>query len=449
MYWIKKNTVLDLAALARCYASASDMIWLDSALVHPKRGRFSYLCLDGLETRAPITGLQDLRAWLARFEAARIETGPPFQGGLVGYFDYEFSDSGLLSDSCFHPDQGRARFRLYDTIVAVDHIEHCSWIICAGISRAEEDARYPAAQQRVSAICSVIDRLAIASDPSPIAVKWERRLSDAAYKQSVEAILDYVRAGDIYQVNFAHAFEGQLPKGTSPFELYFALRHHNPAPFSAFARFGDIGIACTSPERLIAVSPAGNVEARPIKGTIARSFDPRKDRGLKDKLIKSEKDRAENTMIVDLLRNDLSKICEPHSVKVPELCTLETYAGVHQLTSSVQGQLKTGADALDLVAAVFPGGSITGVPKLRAMEIINALEDQTRSAFCGSFGWIGFDGAADFNIMIRTVQIDGERLRLDVGGGITALSDVDDELEETLVKAQKIIDATSMTEAAL
>ena len=271
---------------------------------------------------------------------------------------------------------------------------------------------------------------------------WRSEISKASYLKTVHEIKDFIRAGDIYQTNFAQAFTADLPRHTDPFDVYLSIRRSNPAPFSAYGAFGERSIASTSPERLIAVNAQGLAEARPIKGTIARSDSPVEDEQFGGRLLKSEKDRAENIMIVDLLRNDMSRVCKPHSVKVQDLCVLESYAGLHQLTSSVQGQVEDGKDAFDLLSAVFPGGSITGVPKRRAMEIIRQLEQRPRRAFCGSFGYFGFDGAADFNIMIRTIQFQGDRARLDVGSGITSLSNPDEEYSETLLKAQKILDGT-------
>ena len=260
------------------------------------------------------------------------------------------------------------------------------------------------------------------------------------YVRNVEHVQDYIRAGDIYQANIAHTFAVSCEDGgpPNPFESYLTLRSNSPAPFSGYGVFQDRTIASVSPERLIACSPTGDAHAQPIKGTIRRSDNAEEDALLRAELLGSEKDRAENIMIVDLLRNDLSRVCQPHSVNVPGLCVLESFAGLHHLTSTVIGELRRECDAFDLLKAVFPGGSITGAPKLRAMEIIDTLETGSRGAFCGSLGYIGFDGAMDFNIMIRTIDITCEGWRLKVGAGITLQSDARSELAETHTKIARL-----------
>lgn len=341
-----------------------------------------------------------------------------------------------------HDKTASHHFRLYDTIIAIDHHASLTWVISSGLTSESLSPCQSTAQARIDAISADIRALQPVASPA-IHLAWRHERSKERYLDDVQTILDFIHAGDIYQANYAHALIADLPGDVNPFQVYLSIRESNPAPFSAYGAFGERSIACTSPERLITFNDQGLVEARPIKGTIARSDEPEEDQRLRDKLLNSRKDRAENTMIVDLLRNDLSQVCKPHSVKTPELCALETYAGLHQLTSAVQGQLKDGHDAFDLFSAVFPGGSITGAPKQRAMEIIDQLERNPRHAFCGSFGYFGFDGAADFNIMIRTIQFHGDRARLDVGGGVTALSDPEEEYSETLLKARKILDGTT------
>ena len=440
--WALKLAAVDLQSLAQTYAQGRGLIWLDSSSRSLRFDRYSYLCIDPVESIPGVATIGDLRRSLNYYTVGRIDHGPPFQGGLVGFFDYEFAELGprKTMQPC---DLGGAHchFRLYDTIVAVDHYADLTWIISSGLVKGSSKPCKRTAQARINAVRLDIRNAKESSTPVTN-LTWRSEISKTKYLKTVRDILDFIRTGDIYQTNFAQAFAADLPPCTDPFHIYLSIRRSNPAPFSAYGAFGERTIASTSPERLITVDAQGLAEARPIKGTIARSDNPIEDQQLRDRLLKSEKDRAENIMIVDLLRNDLSRVCKPHSVIVQDLCVLESYAGLHQLTSSVQGQLEDGKDAFDLLSAVFPGGSITGVPKRRSMEIINQLEKRPRRAFCGSFGYFGFDGAADFNIMIRTIQFQGDRARLDVGSGITFLSDPDEEYSETLLKAQKILDGT-------
>ena len=440
--WAQKLAAIDLQSLAQTYAQGRGLIWLDSSSTSLRFDRYSYLCIDPVESIPEAAKIGDMRRALNFYSAGRIDHGPPFQGGLVGFFDYEFAE--LAPRKAMQPcNQGGAHchFSLYDTIVAVDLYADRTWIISSGLEKGSSKPCKRTAQARINAVRLDIQNLQTSSTPVTN-LTWRSEISKASYLKSVHEIKEFIRAGDIYQTNFAQGFTADLPQDTNPFHIYLSIRRSNPAPFSAYGAFGKRSIACTSPERLIAVNAQGLAEARPIKGTIARSDNPGEDQQFRDWLLESEKDRAENIMIVDLLRNDMSRVCKPHSVIVQDLCVLESYAGLHQLTSSVRGQLEDGKDAFDLLSAVFPGGSITGVPKRRSMEIIHQLEQRPRHAFCGSFGYFGFDGAADFNIMIRTIQFQGDRARLDVGSGITLLSDPEEEYSETLLKAQKILDGT-------
>lgn len=441
--WAKKLAGFDLQALTQNYVLKHDLIWLDSASISLKSGRYSYLCIHPVESIPTSAILGDLRHRLQQYAARRIEHGPPFQGGLVGFFDYEFADQAPHHAAHFlEKKSARCHFRLYDTVVALDHHADCAWIISSGFTKGSYQPSRDTAEARINAVQQDLSDL---SDPEPYSVNltWQAEISEAAYLYAVRKILAWIRKGDIYQANYAQTFTADLPGGVDPFHVYLSIRTSNPAPFSAYAVFGERAIACTSPERLITVSPQGRVESRPIKGTIARSMDPTEDEKLGCQLLQSAKDRAENIMIVDLVRNDLSRVCKPNSVSVPELCILESYAGLHQLTSSVQGQLKEGLDGFDAIAAVFPGGSVTGAPKRRSMQIIDQLEQKPRDAFCGAFGYFGFDGGMDFNIMIRTVQFQGRRARLDVGSGITSMSIPEEEHSETLLKANRILRGTA------
>jgi para-aminobenzoate synthetase component 1 len=261
----------------------------------------------------------------------------------------------------------------------------------------------------------------------------------AGYLDAIARVREYILAGDIYQANLSQRLEAPLREST--WELYLRLRAQNPAPFAAFLDFPAATVLSASPERFLRVDVDGAVETRPIKGTRPRGVGPEHDAALGLALSESAKDRAENLMIVDLLRNDLSRVCSPGTVRVPELFALERHPTVHHLVSTVVGTLAPGTDALDLLRAAFPGGSITGAPKVRAMEIIAELEPSRRGVYCGSVGYWSVTGELDTSIAIRTfVALDG-RVYFSAGGGIVADSDPEQEYRETLDKARALIDA--------
>jgi para-aminobenzoate synthetase component 1 len=269
---------------------------------------------------------------------------------------------------------------------------------------------------------------------------WQSNFTRGEFEKAIARTVEYVLAGDIFQANIAQRFTAPIPQGFDAFAFYRSLRAKNPATFAAFLDLGGIQIASSSPERLLSFD--GEIaEARPIKGTRRRVQDAGVDAILKADLLASRKDRAENVMIVDLLRNDLSRVCDPGTVEVPVLCGLESYASVHHLTSVVTGKLSAGRTMGDLIGACFPGGSVTGAPKIRAMEIIGELERVPRNVYCGSIGFIGFNGRMDFNIAIRTVTFLNGIASFHGGGGITAKSDPSAEYDETLAKVQRIKEA--------
>src|SRR5688572_31441638 len=257
------------------------------------------------------------------------------------------------------------------------------------------------------------------------------------YLDAVAKVREYIVAGDIFQANLSQRF--QAPLREPPFALYRRLRRRNPAPFAAYLAFGDVTVLSASPERFLRLDPDRQVETRPIKGTRPRGLGPMHDAALGRALAESEKDRAENVMIVDLLRNDLSRVCRPGTVRVPELFALEQHPTVHHLVSTVLGELEPGADAVDLVRAAFPGGSITGAPKVRAMEIIAELEPTRRGVYCGSIGYLSATGAMDTSIVIRTFLALRGQVYFQAGGGIVADSDPEQEYRETLDKARALI----------
>jgi para-aminobenzoate synthetase component 1 len=295
-----------------------------------------------------------------------------------------------------------------------------------------------------------VDRLARAlgnadlvapTDRDPTA-SWRPRWSRDQYLEKARQARDYVHAGDVFQVNLSQAFDLELALDDTPWQAFRRLCQQSPAPHAAYFRIDDERVVLTnSPERFLSMHDRC-VETRPIKGTRPRSDDPAEDAALALELAASAKDRAENLMIVDLMRNDLSRVCDPGSITVPALCDIETYANVHHLVSVVEGKLACGHDGFDLIAASFPPGSITGAPKVRAMEIISELENEPRGPYCGALGWIDGQGGLDLNVMIRTVslRLDGQAWVGSVrsGGGIVADSDPAAEYDETLAKASAL-----------
>jgi para-aminobenzoate synthetase component 1 len=325
------------------------------------------------------------------------------------------------------PDVGLG---LYDWVIAWDHAMGRAWIVAWG------QERLAWVQERLGAPASTPRAVPRRPPPSSVTSNFTRR----EYEPAVARIRDYIAAGDVYQVNLAQRFRASF--SSAPLELYRRLRARSPAPFGAYLAFGDLTTLSISPERFLRLDGATRVaEARPIKGTRPRGATPAEDVALAAELTASEKDRAENVMIVDLLRNDLGKVCRPGSVRVPELYALESHPTVHHLVSTVTGVLAEGADAFDLLRAGFPGGSITGAPKIRAMQIIAELERAPRGVYCGAIGYVSVTGAMDMNIPIRTIVLRGGVASFHAGAGIVWDSEPAAEYDETLAKARALIDA--------
>ena len=439
-------------------------LFLDSALREANLGRYSFLTADPFATwecePESGDGLGRLRAELTRWNAATIPGLPPFQGGAAGLLSYDLSRSlERISRPRYDEFQlpGLA-MGLYDTVLAFDHSQHRAWIISQGFPETDPGHRLRRAAERIEqfqawisepSVTGVVRRAPTAEDrpgpsdfapqfPTGVLAELSSNFSPDDYRATVQRAIDYIHAGDVFQVNIAQRL--LHPMRDDSVSLYLRLRHRNPATFAAYFDWGRFQIASASPERFVRVI-GGQAEARPIKGTRRLFRRPEADLFAGDELLASAKDRAENVMIVDLLRNDLSRVCDPESVRVTQLCGLETYQFVQHLVSAVVGRLRPDRSAIDLIPAAFPGGSITGAPKVRAMEIIAELEPTARGAYCGSLGYFGFNGALDLSILIRTITACRGWWQLPVGGGIVAQSDPHGEYLETWHKAAGLIAA--------
>ncbi|WP_062110964.1 aminodeoxychorismate synthase component I [Aureimonas sp. AU40] len=368
--------------------------------------------------------------------------------GLAGFISYEaghFTEQ-LRRTPDFEPARPLIALGLYDTALVFDHETGRGEIVSSGFS-AQLDAASPLTLREAQARRRIGElRKALATPPPPDpaapaqALVWRSDRTVETYAAMVERVRDFIRAGDIYQANVARRFEADLPEGFDPFGFYRVLRRVNPAPFAAYLDMEDRVVASASPELFLRLR-GRDVETRPIKGTARRMADSEEDTQAARALLASAKDRAENVMIVDLLRNDLSRVAEPDSVEVPSLCALESFAGVHHLVSEVRARLRPEEGIGSLLRASFPGGSITGAPKIRACDIITELEGRRRDLYCGAIAHLGFDGAADLSIAIRTVEFEAGRARFGAGGGVTILSEGEAEFRETATKAQRILDA--------
>lgn len=418
-------------------------VMLDSGHPGTQQGRYDILAAEPyatLTTRGPLTEIRSGgSAELSERDPLELLTqclgpsaesvpGVPFAGGAIGYFGYDLGRrfEELPSFAERDIDLPDMAVGFYDWALITDHRLRKTYLVAQG--------RCPATFERWN---ELVDRVQATSSPRPrsfeVCSAVGSNLDRASYGRAFDRIQHYIREGDCYQVNLAQRFSIRT-KG-DPWDAYLQLRELNPAPYSAFMSITEGSILSTSPERFLQIRD-GAVETRPIKGTRPRSFSKERDRALALELRESAKDRAENVMIVDLLRNDLGKNCAPGSIAVPRLFEVESFASVHHLVSTVTGRLAANRHPLDLLRGCFPGGSITGAPKVRAMEIIEELEPHRRSVYCGSLGYVGFDGSMDCSIAIRTLVAHAGSLHAWAGGGIVADSQVEAEYQESLDKAE-------------
>jgi len=443
----------------RLFAAAENAFWLDSADAPTKLAQCSYL---GTSAGRENTLIEyDVEAGEAQVRRARRDTvehkaffdlldrevakhavQPPAEldrgliGGFVGYLGYELK-AECGSPNVHRSDLPDALLMLANRVVAVDHVRRRTYVCAVG---REDDADADAWVEAAAGLAAA----AIADPPPPAPLPEpvdppehvvfrsgrgrERYLADIVASQAELA------AGESYEVCLTDQFS--TPASPDPFALYRHLRRSNPAPFAAFLRFGDRAIVSSSPERFLSVDRDRRVEARPIKGTISRHEDPVVDAARRDELKDDEKTMAEHLMIVDLLRNDVGRVCDIDSVSVPELMVIEPYATVHQMVSTIQGYLEPGRSPVECVHACFPGGSMTGAPKLRTLEIIDGLEDEARGVYSGAIGYFGLDGSTDLSIVIRTIVMRPGRTTIGAGGAIVMQSDPQDEFDEILLKAR-------------
>ena len=460
--------------------SLKGCLWFDSASRGPElepggdhAGRYSFLCADPIKKMVAYVGDENpwprLKRWCDAMPKSRIPDLPPFQGGMAGLWGYE-AGTWLEPVGCSRIDDlptPAISVGIYDWVICHDRLQSQAWLVSWGFG----SERFEPNQQRAIARAEqVLARLENVDHLSPepqfqtgqaedlsipplnalattYETHWPRvwsNFSSSQYRTAIESIIESIRNGDSFQVNLAQRL---LTRAQGPSaQLMQKLRSTNAAPFAGYYDGDSFQVISSSPEGFLRLRD-GIVQTRPIKGTAARTGDEIVDRRLATELLQSDKDRAENVMIVDLMRNDLSRVCEDDSVRVNQLCGIERYAHVQHLVSVVEGKLRHDVGAIDLLAACFPGGSITGAPKIEAMRTISALEPTRRGPYCGSLGYISTTGDAEFNILIRSITSTQGWWQIPVGGGITLGSDPELEERETWVKAEgmlrAIVNATS------
>ena len=443
------------ADVCRSLAGLPHRIFFDSAGVPGKYARYSFVAADPVSvitakgssiyvrhangTGHGLTGnvLLELRPLLAELSAP-VQAGlPPFQGGAAGYIGYEFGSAleHVQPGGGDDLDIPEVCIGLYDAVFSWDHLTGRAWLVSRSPERQHLflDQIHPDKQAFSGGKPKSGERREISSSLSP-----------DKYREAIERIREYIAAGDIFQANFAQRFCASF-KG-DPWELYVALRERNPAPFASFFEAGDVTVVSASPERFIRLDSQRSTETRPIKGTRPRKLSAAEDELSRLELSSSEKDNAEHVMIVDVLRNDLSRVCEPGSVRVTALAEPEAHPTVHHLVSTITGDLRDGCDSIDLLLSCLPGGSITGAPKIRAMEIIAELEPVRRDVYCGCMLYLTPSGEMDSSIVIRTFLARNRTVFFSAGGGIVADSDATMEFDETLHKAAGLFAALESLE---
>jgi para-aminobenzoate synthetase len=360
-----------------------------------------------------------------------------FNCGFVGYLGYELK-SELGSPNRHGSALPDAAFILASQIIVFDHQEQRVYLLYLGHQEEWDQAQiwFETIKESLGTLLPLPD---LKPAPGPTPLEFNLCRSRLTYLQDIDYCFKQIRQGETYEVCLTNQLHAQI--SVDPLQFYRQLRHRNPAPYAGFLRFGDFAIACSSPERFLKLDRQGWIETKPIKGTAPRGQTPSQDQQLSSHLGQSDKERAENLMVLDLCRNDLGRVCEVGTVQVPQLMQVETYATVHQLVSTIRGRLKPETTIIDCIRAAFPGGSMTGAPKLRTMEIIDRLETEARGIYSGSIGFLALNGTADLNIVIRTAVVTSNHVSIGIGGGIVASSEPESEFAETLLKAQALMDA--------
>ena len=437
------NTKLNSFEIYTIFRNEDNSFILDSAMDPKKLGRYSFIGFNPFKIikykNTKENPLDNLRNELNKYKVEN-NTHLPFIGGAVGYLSYDLGNyiEHLPRTAKDDTNVYDLYFGLYNLVIVVDHLENKTYIATPNLNIEKEEKLIIDIENKIKkAEINGIEEICY-EEKNVEPIKLNSNFTKASFENSVRKVQDYIRQGDIYQANLTQRFNGKTT--LSSYELYRDLRKVSPAPFGALLNFEHSKILSNSPERFIKCID-NKVETRPIKGTRPRGKTIEEDLRLQDELRNSEKDRAELLMIVDLERNDIGRVSKIGSVKVPELFVIEPYANVNHLVATVEGRLKDNLDCIDVIKATFPGGSITGAPKIRAMEIIDELEPTQRNVYTGSIGYIGFNGDMDLNIAIRTIIKQGENVYFQVGGGMTWDSNPEDEYQETLDKAKSIMKA--------
>ena len=441
-FWVEPEAVF----CAR-YGEARNAFWLDSSQARPGSTRFSIMGgADGPESflltheaRADGETVFEVLAEVLDERRCPSPTGLPFDfnGGFVGWFGYE------LKAECGFTGRHRsalpdAAFLFADRILVFDHAENAVHLVALenGAAGPDRDRWFDATESELRRVpCPPPVVPAPASDRPAI---FPRRHAEG-YLDDIGRCLDEIRDGESYEICLTNTFTTDAVG--RPLDLYRLMRRVSPAPYGAYLRFDDVAVLSCSPERFLRVDRDGTVSSKPVKGTAARCSDPAEDEAARRRLATSTKDAAENLMIVDLVRNDLSRVCEIGSVRVPKLMEVESHATVHQLVSTVTGQRRVGVSTVDCVRAAFPAGSMTGAPKARTIEILDRLEPGARGIYSGSIGWLGVSGAADLNVVIRTAVVTPMETSFGAGGAVVALSEAESELAECALKTEVIVGA--------
>lgn len=454
----------DVMDVTRALSSLPRLLVLDSALQRDRMGRYSFVMADPLQAWQHLAArfgedpFTEMERALGPWRCESLPGLPPFQGGVAGLMGYELGGCFERIRAARHDEFQLPVLAagLYDRVIVWDHATGRAWIVSQGWPEVDRVRRLDRAAHRIREVRELLARpidvaprvgagdancrLPAIASQFPIAgvPGLTSTFTRDDYLRAIERVIDYIHAGDIFQANLSHRL--LYPARVAPSALFERLRRVNPAPFAGLMQWDDWAVVSASPERFLRVEN-NEVETRPIKGTRRRKRGPEADLFTRDELRESEKDQSENVMIVDLLRNDLSRVCEAGSIRVPQLCHVETYETVQHLVSEVRGRLRPDQTLWDLFRAAWPGGSITGAPKVRAMEIIAELEPTVRGAYCGSLFYAGANGQADSNLLIRTFVQRSGWLQCGVGGGIVADSNPEAEYEETLVKAAGMVRA--------